>query len=127
MANSMTFFQIGTVNLTAWVNTRDYEMNSEDVYETWTDANWTDHRVIARQRITGKVKLGFSKPADFAAFIAAMSSQRQAGGYYSVTAYVNNTGATATFDAYIDTADADNWDLLNSRQWQVQTLTVTGR
>lgn len=121
------FFKIGATDLTPWLDIQNYEMNRADVYTTWTDGNWVTHRVIARTRISGKVKLGFEKAADFAAFSALMASERTTDGYYPVTAYCANTGTTETFQAYVDTSEADKWDLVGGRQWQVQTLTVTGR
>lgn len=127
MANNMIFFQIGSTDLSPAADIQDYEMNSADVYETWTDANWLDHRVIVRQRISGKVKLGYSSAASFTALQTLLAAARQADGSYTVTAYVQNTGAMATFACYIDTEGADKWDLKNSRQWQVVTLTITGR
>ena len=127
MANNMIFFQIGSTDLSPAADIQNYEMNSADVYETWTDANWLDHRVVVRQRISGKIKLCFAAAADFSAFLSLLAAARKADGSYTVTAYVNNTGAAATFDCYIDTTDADKWDLKNSRQWQVVTLTITGR
>lgn len=127
MANNMIFFQIGSTDLSPAADIQSYEMNSADVYETWTDANWLDHRVIVRQRISGKVKLGYSSGADFTALQTLLAAARQADGSYTVTAYVQNTGAMATFACYIDTEGADKWDLKNSRQWQVVTLTITGR
>lgn len=123
----MAFFKIGATDITPWIDIQDYDMQRSDVYTTWTDANDVDHRVVTRQRISGKFKAGFQKATDFAAFTALLASARNADGYYSVTAYVNNTGAEETFDAYLDCTDADKWDLINSRQWQVQEVTVTGR
>lgn len=120
-------FTINTTDLTAFADIQNYEMNREDVYTSWTDGNWTDHRVIARQRIRGKVKLGFSKATDFASFMTLLGSAKTANGYYPVTAYVNNTGTVETFNAFIDVSDSDKWDTVNGRQWQVATLTVTGR
>lgn len=127
MANTMSFLTIGSTDCSQWVDKQTYAINSEDVYETWTDANWVDHRVIVRQRVRGTVKLGFASAVDFASFTALLESARQADGFYSVTAYVSNTGATVTFDAYIDAKDETKWDLANSRQWHVQTLTIIGR
>lgn len=127
MSNNMVFFQIGSSNLSPFADIQNYEMNSEDVFDTWTDANWLDHRVIVKQRISGKIKLGFAKASDFSDFLTLLAGARKADGSYTVTAYVNNTGAAATFDCFIDTQDADKWDLLNSRQWQVVTLTIRGR
>lgn len=121
------FFKISTTDLTGWEDIQSHEVNLDDVYETWTDGNWVDHRVVARTRVTGKVKLGFSKSAEYASFIALLTSARTAGGYYSVTVYCNNTGATSTVDAYLDISEEDSWDLTHSRQWQVVTIKITGR
>lgn len=118
-------FIIGTTDLTAYADIQNYEMNRADVYTSWTDGNWRDHRVIARQRVSGKVKLGFSSATDFSGLMTLLSTAKNANGYYSVTAYINNTGTTETINAFIDTKDADKWDTLNGRQWQVMTLTVT--
>ncbi|MBR2697522.1 MAG: hypothetical protein IKE76_02945 [Clostridia bacterium] len=121
------FFKIGATDVTPWIDIQNYEMNREDVYTSWTDGNWVEHRVIARTRIAGEFKAGFDKATDFAAFMTLLQTAKTAGGYYSVTAYCNNTGTTETFDAYLDTEDADKWDLVNGRQWQVVTVQVTGR
>ena len=121
------FFKISTTDLTPWEDVQTHEVNREDVYETWTDGNWVDHRVVVRTRITGKVSLGFDKAADFAAFQTLLSSARDADGYYPITVYCANTGTLETVNAYLDTSGADKWDLKNSRQWQVVTVEITGR
>lgn len=121
------FFKIGSTDLTPWENIQDHAVNRADVYETWTDGNWIDHRVIARTRISGTVKLGFQNAADFAAFTALLSSARDPEGFYPVTVYCANTGTLETIDAFLDVTQADKWDLHNSRQWQVATVKITGR
>lgn len=121
------FFQIGSTDLTAWEDIQNHAVNREDVYETWTDGDWTDHRVIVRTRINGTVKLGFSNAADYAAFTALLISARDPEGYYPVTVYCANTGTTETINAYLDVTQADKWDLQNGRQWQVVSIKITGR
>ena len=121
------FFKIGATDLTPWEDVQNHDVNREDVYETWTDGSWVDHRVVVRTRVTGKVSLGFDKAADFAAFQALLSSARDAEGYYPITVYCANTGTSETVNAYLDTSGADKWDLKNSRQWQVVTVDITGR
>lgn len=127
MPNNMTFLKIGSTDVSGWIDKQSYQVNSEDVYENWTDGNWITHRVIARQRISGSCKAGFSKAADFAAFRQLLTTERQPDGWYTVTVYVNSTGATETIQAYLDVEGDDRWDLLNSRQWQVQEIRITGR
>ena len=42
-------------------------------------------------------------------------------------AYVNNVESVCEFFAYVDTAGAGKWDLLNSRQWQTLKLEISER
>lgn len=123
----MVFFKINTTNITPWIDIQDYKMNREDIFEEWEDANWNLHRVIARTKISGEFKVGFSKATDFAALVALLGTEKTADGYYPVEAYCNNTGTNETFYAFLDVTDEDKWDLTNGRQWQAMTIKVTGR
>lgn len=126
MATPTVFLEIGGTDVTAYLDIQNYQMNREDVYDTWTDGNGRDHRVITRTRARGKTKAGFRSAAAFAAFCALLANAKQTGGWYNVRAYISNTGATESFQAFIDAQeDSDKWDRLNGRQWQVQTLTIT--
>lgn len=124
---TMTFFQIGNVDLTEYANIQNYTVNKEDVFQEWTDGNWTDHREIARTRISGTVQLGFKTAQNWAAFQALLTAQKNAAGYFPVTLYVNNTGTTETIDAFLDMTNTSKWDLVNDRFWRVQTVKVTQR
>lgn len=121
------FFQIAGTDLTAYADIQNYSVNEEDVYQSWTDGNWVEHRDVVRRRVEGEVKLGFAKAADFAAFAALLISARQTGGWYPVTVYVNNTGAVMNIEAFLAVKGAGKWDLKNGRQWLVQTIQITQR
>lgn len=121
------FFKIANTDLTRFEDIQNHAVDREDIFETWTDGNWIDHRVIVRTRISGKVTLGFSDAADFTAFVNLMQTAKTADGYYPVTVYCRNTGTTETFNAFLDVAGGDKWDLKNGRQWQTATVTITGR
>lgn len=127
MAN-MILLKLGTTDVTGWVDRQNFEMDQEDVYDTWTDGNGITHRCIRRTRISGRAKLGFTSATDFTSFQTALAAAKNADGYYSVTAYVNNIGSSETFNAYIDiAASAAKWDWKNSRRWLALTLTITQR
>lgn len=122
------FFKIDTTDITSYIDVQSYAVNREDVFEEWEDGNWITHRVIARTRYTGSFQAGFASAADFTAFMTLLSTKKNADGYYPVTAYINNTGTTETFNAFLDVAnDDDKWDAKHSRQWQVSTVAVTQR
>lgn len=122
------FFKIGQTDLTAYVDVQTYAVNKEDVYDEWTDANRIDHREIVRQRRSGAFSLGFSTAAAFSAWTALLSSAKTADGYYAVTAYINNTGSSDTFNAFLDVSHPeDKWDLKHNRHWLVAQVTLTER
>lgn len=124
---SMVFFQIGSTDLTNYADIQNYNVNQEDVFEEWTDGNYVTHRVVTRTRISGTVKLGFKDATAWTAFQTLLTSQRSIEGYYPVTLYVNNTGSTVTTNAFLDTTNATKWDMVNSKFWRVQTVTITQR
>lgn len=124
---SLIFFKIGNTDLTPNLDYQNYQMNKDSVYETWKDGNGVDHRVQYRTRISGEFHMGFLTDAALASFQALLASSITADGYYSVTGYINNTGASETFDAYIDTSDVSKWDLVNGRRWHDVTVRVIER
>lgn len=124
---NMMFFKIGSTDLSQYADIQNYNINDADVFQSWTDGNWIDHRDMVRTRITGTVLLGFKTAASWSAFQTILASQRNAAGYYPVTLYVNNTGTTETIDAFLDMTNATKWDLVNDRFWRVQTVKVTER
>lgn len=115
------------VDMTGKMDIQGYGLNRADVYQTWTDGNWLDHRDVVRTRISGAVKLGFSSEADYRSFLENLAAAATADGSVHVKAYVNNVRTVCDFYAFIDTAGAGKWDLTNSRQWQAVTLTVSER
>ena len=122
------FFKLDTTDMTARVDVNSYAVNLEDVYDTWTDANGINHRVITRQRRAGTFQLGFANGTDFAAWTSLLSTKKTAGGYYPVTVYVNNTGSSDTINAFLDVSNpSDTWDLKHSRHWLVAKVTLTER
>ena len=124
---TMTFFQIGSTDLSAFADIQNFNINQADVFQDWTDGNWIGHRDVVRQRITGSLQLGFKRSADWTAFLALIAAEKLTAGYFPVTVYVNNLGATRTINAFLDLQAAAKWDLLNERFWKVVTVTLTER
>ena len=124
---TMTFFQIGSTDLSAFADIQNFNINQDDVFQDWTDGNWIDHRDVVRQRITGSFQLGFKRSADWTAFLALIAAEKLTAGYFPVTVYVNNLGAPRTINAFLDLKAAAKWDLLNERFWKVVTVTLTER
>ena len=41
-------------NITPWIVPDSYKMEAEDMFESWRDGNFVEHRVYTRSRMTGK-------------------------------------------------------------------------
>lgn len=121
------FFKISSTDLSGYEDIQNHSVQLLDEYETWVDGNHVTHRVITRTRISGTVILGFKKATDFAALQTLLGSAKDANGYYPISVYCNNTGACESVNAFLDIQGADKWDVTNSRQWQVVTITISQR
>lgn len=120
-------FKISSTDLTKWEDTSKHEVNRADVWEEWIDGNWITHRVIARTRVTGKVVLNFSRATDYAAFVAILSSARDADGYYPVTVWCANTNTTETINAFLDVEGETAFDVTAPIKHNSVTVEITQR
>lgn len=120
-------FKINNTDLTKWEDRREHKVNQEDIFETWTDGNWIEHRVLTRTRVSGSLKLNFSRETDYTSFLALLSSERTADGYYPVTIWCNNTGGTVSINAFLTYTGVVNWDVTAPIKHQSVTVTVAQR
>lgn len=95
-------FKINTTDYSTHVVGSDYKVQSNDEYETWTDANGKEHRSAYRTRISGNFKMFFKTLAEFTAFQSVMDANKQTDLTYPVTIYDNKTGLETNIDAFID-------------------------
>lgn len=48
---------INGVDLTPYISPKSYKMNAEDIYESWEDGNYREHRLVTRERIKGSFEI----------------------------------------------------------------------
>ena len=106
----MVLFKVNNVDFTARVNhQKSYAVQSNDVYTTWTDGNYVDHRVVARQRISGSFTMTFTSDAQFDAFTAALAAVKHVDGYYPVQVWDNKSKTLVSINAFIDYTPQHRW------------------
>lgn len=120
-------FKISSTDLTKWEDTQKHNVNRTDVFEEWTDGNWTTHRVISRTRISGSVVLNFSRESDYANFITLLSTARNADGYYPITVWCSNTNTSETINAFLDIVGETAFDVTAPIKHHSVTVNITGR
>lgn len=120
-------FKISTTDLTKWEYTEQHEVNRDDVYTTWTDGNWIEHREIVRTRITGTVVLGFKRETEFTAFMTLLTTARDVNGYYPITVWCSNTNTSETINAFLDIEGDTVWDVTAPIKYHKITVSIHGR
>ena len=125
--SSPIFFKLGSTDLSPAADVQNWKVNKVDVWQEWTDGNWTDHREIVRQRVEGSFRLGFKSETDWSDFTTLLAAAKNTAGYYSLQVYVNNTAASETVDAFLEISAANKWDLVNSRFWRVVDVKLSQR
>lgn len=98
----MELFMIGEHDYTSFITVPSYKMNYAPVYNTWTDANYRQHRDILRYKIQGSFKLLFNTEEDLNAFLDDIYNEEDPStGTITVTVYVNNLSNQQDIDAFI--------------------------
>lgn len=93
-------FGINLTDFTKYIVSPTYQVNQQDDYESWKDANGIKHRVVYRSRISGSFDMKFIDRAQYETFLTALETVKQ-DGYYTVLLYVNNTLTLQTADVFI--------------------------
>ena len=122
-----TLFSINGNNVTSDMEIQEYVMDMTDEYTEWMDGSGTRHRDVYRTRISGTFRLGYKNGTDYAAFQTMLAAAKQSNNSYPVSAYVNNTDTTESFDAFLTTSTSVKRVETNGRIWYVVTVTVEER
>lgn len=95
-------FKVGLTDCSSHVVGENYEVQSNDEYETWTDANGKEHRSAYRTRISGTFEMFFPTMAEYTTFATLLSTSKQSDLTYSVTIYDNKTGIETDTHVFLD-------------------------
>ena len=97
----LNLFTLGETNLSTKIIRNSYKVNEVDEFEEWIDANYVKHRYAGRTKIKGSFEMQFTKKSEYEAFINLLSTNRQNGGTYIASLFVNNKNEVASINCYI--------------------------
>lgn len=121
-------FKINNISIKEHIKVGSYEVNAEDIYKSWTDGNYREHRDYKGYRVVGKCSLLFSDMRDFEAFLELMEVARvSTGGWYDCEVSVNNRLGTHRGQFFIDFAPALEDDASSQEKVAEFELTIRER
>lgn len=95
-------FKIGLTDYSNHVVGENYSVQSNDEFETWTDANGKEHRSAYRQRISGTFELYFTDEAEYLTFQSVLETNKRADLTYPITIYDSRTGNEEDIFAFVN-------------------------
>ena len=114
MADHKIMFSINGTDYSHRVVGSGYEVQTNDEYNSWRDANGKDHDSIYRTRVEGKFNMKFLNMDEFDAFIDVLALAKNNDRTYPVQVWDNKTHHTVSITAFIDFTPsryrAPNWD-----------------
>ena len=66
----MVLAVVNSTDITRYIDKDTFKVNSEDVYESWQNANFVEKRIVVRQRVEGQFEIRCGKGLTLAAFIS---------------------------------------------------------
>jgi len=91
-----------------------YEVQKNDEYNSWTDANGKEHHSAYRTRISGKFQMKFLSMDEYQTFISTLNLAKNSDLTYPIQVWDNKSGSSVSITAFIDFTPtryrAPNWD-----------------
>lgn len=91
-----------------------YEVQKNDEYNSWTDANGKEHHSAYRARISGKFQMKFLSMDEYQTFISILNLAKNSDLTYPIQVWDNKSGSSVSITAFIDFTPtryrAPNWD-----------------
>lgn len=117
-------FKIGEYDFTRCIVVGSAMINDTDFpTAVWTDGNGVTHKSGIKTKAAGSIDLHMRDDTYLQNFRTALKTLKTEGGYYPVTAFINNIGEERTINAFLTATPAE--DIVGSRRTLADfTLTV---
>ena len=105
----MQLFVVDEKDFTHHITVPSYKVNDDEVYEKWTDANYSDHREITRHKVSGSFKVLYDVIEELDDFFDTIEDLKAESddGSIEMTVYLNNKHTTKTITGFISYTPAN--------------------
>lgn len=123
----MIMFKIGETDYSNRVIASNYNINSTEVYTTWTDASKTEHRSLERKRVVGSFDVYFKTIEEYEAFTEQVAAVKDDNLAVDITVCDNKTNTEMEINAFIDYTPIRSKDGLNNDTMGTINITIQER
>jgi len=123
-----TLVVVGGVDITPYIDWKNYKIVPEEKYESWQDGNYVEHRIYTRTRMTGsfKVWLCGMDDMDTDAFMALWNSATN-NHITTLAVYDQTSNSMKAINAYCDITPNAHKEMINGNYFDTFTIKVEER
>lgn len=122
-----THLVINNKDFTDYIVPDSYDINSEDVFESWKDGNMREHRIIVTKKVGGSLQIRCSEDTlplgDFLADVDAATDN----GVLMVGLYVPNLDSFKALECYYSIETDQHIKSIGGKLYDVLTVNLTER
>lgn len=124
-----THLIINGVDYTPYIVDGSYKIDTDDVYESWTDGNMKEHRIYVSRKVTGSVQILCSEEGTWPR-VDTLKSDLAAATTNHVTmlgVYVPTMGSVQAINCYYDLKSTSHIKSIGGKFTDVFTLEIKER
>ena len=119
---------INGFDLTPYINPKTYRMNAEDVYESWQDGNYIEHRIHTRTRIKGSFDVALYGQNGMTTTNFLNSWNEGVNNHVAtMLVYVQNLGYNESIEAFFTFKGTFHRQMINNQYCDKLTIEIVER
>ena len=122
----MTLAVVNNVDITKWIDKDTYNVNAEDIYESWTNANFVETRIFIRDRVSGKFEIRCGSRSSYADFLSNWNAATT-NGVVTMGVYVQNKNQTKAINAFFKLTGEEHYETDNGARYDRVTVEIEER
>lgn len=115
--------QIGTLDITPYIQESTYSINSFPISISWMDGNYKTHWDVVREKVAGSFELVFITQSDFNNFLSALAAVTS-GGISTISLDVKNKGTYGSYRVHYDLESILDREISSTNAYKRYTMTL---
>ena len=120
-----TYAVISSTDISKYIIKDSYEMNTESVFESWTDGNFREHRIYIRDRVKGSFDVIFFDDDNgaYQNFLDLLDSATT-NRVLTIGLFIVNESKFGVFEVYYSITQAQHAETTDGRMVNKMTINI---
>lgn len=119
---------VNGIDITEYINPKNYKMNAERMYKSWEDGNLREHRIYTRSKIEGSFEVGlYGQNNMLTQNFLDLWDGAVDNEVVTMLVFVQNTNKMEAIEAYFAFDGKLHREMINGNYCDVLTVKITER